>query len=100
VASEDEASACSELRLGCHLESHVIEPCHQVGERTRFSAGRGQWRGAWGERMVASGQWIGRREPAAMEKRWIEVDRMRRATEQDSRLSDHRDKGRAFSSAG
>src|SRR5271166_320447 len=50
VASEDEASACSELRLGCHLESHVIEPCHQVGERTRFSAGRGAivvGRGAW-----------------------------------------------------
>ena len=29
VASEDEASACSELRLGCHPETPVIEPCHQ-----------------------------------------------------------------------
>src|SRR5271166_1917309 len=28
VASEDEASACSELRLGCHPETPVIEPCH------------------------------------------------------------------------
>ncbi len=27
VASEDEASACSELRLGCHPETPVIEPC-------------------------------------------------------------------------
>src|SRR5271166_279990 len=27
VASEDEASACSELRLGCHPETLVIEPC-------------------------------------------------------------------------
>ncbi len=36
-----------------------------------------------------------------MGKRRIEADRTRRATEQDSRLSDHRDKwGRAFSSAG
>jgi hypothetical protein len=26
VASEDEASACSELRLGCHAETPVIEP--------------------------------------------------------------------------
>jgi hypothetical protein len=26
VASEDEASACSELRLGCHPETPVIEP--------------------------------------------------------------------------
>src|SRR5208282_4547221 len=25
--SEDEASACSELRLGCHPETPVIEPC-------------------------------------------------------------------------
>ena len=35
----------------------------QVGERTRFSAGRGplSWGvelGAWGERVVAIGQWI------------------------------------------
>ena len=29
VASEDEASACSELRLGCHPETPVIEPCHE-----------------------------------------------------------------------
>ena len=28
MASEDEASACSELRLGCHPETPVIEPCH------------------------------------------------------------------------
>src|SRR5271166_1560393 len=27
VASQDEASACSELRLGCHPETPVIEPC-------------------------------------------------------------------------
>ena len=27
VASEDKASACSELRLGCHPETPVIEPC-------------------------------------------------------------------------
>ena len=27
VASEDEASACSELHLGCHPETPVIEPC-------------------------------------------------------------------------
>ena len=27
VATEDEASACSELRLGCHPETPVIEPC-------------------------------------------------------------------------
>src|SRR5208282_6082313 len=27
VASEDGASACSELRLGCHPETPVIEPC-------------------------------------------------------------------------
>jgi len=27
VASEDEASACSELRPGCHPETRVIEPC-------------------------------------------------------------------------
>src|SRR5271166_2267428 len=27
VASEDEASACSELRRGCHPETPVIEPC-------------------------------------------------------------------------
>ena len=27
VASEYEASACSELRLGCHPETPVIEPC-------------------------------------------------------------------------
>ena len=27
VASEDEASACSELRLGYHPETPVIEPC-------------------------------------------------------------------------
>ena len=32
VATEDEASACSELRLGCHPETPVIEPCP---ERTR-----------------------------------------------------------------
>ena len=30
--------------------------------------------GAWGERVVASGQWIWRREPAAMGKRRIEAD--------------------------
>src|SRR5271165_2507422 len=29
VASEDKASACSELRLGCHPETPVIEPCRQ-----------------------------------------------------------------------
>ena len=29
VASEDEASACSELRLGCHPETPVIEPCRK-----------------------------------------------------------------------
>ena len=29
VASEDEASACSELRLGCHPETPVIETCQQ-----------------------------------------------------------------------
>ena len=27
VASEDEATACSELHLGCHPETPVIEPC-------------------------------------------------------------------------
>ena len=27
VASEDQASACSEVRLGCHPETPVIEPC-------------------------------------------------------------------------
>ena len=27
VAREDEASTCSELRLGCHPETPVIEPC-------------------------------------------------------------------------
>jgi hypothetical protein len=27
VASDDVASACSELRLGCHPETPVIEPC-------------------------------------------------------------------------
>ena len=31
VASEDEASACSELRLGCHPETPVIEPCQNHG---------------------------------------------------------------------
>ena len=30
VASEDEASACSELRLGCHPETSVIEPCRET----------------------------------------------------------------------
>ena len=64
-----------------------------------FRPAGGDCRGAWGERVVASGQWILRSEPAAMGKRRIEADRTRRATEQDSRLSDHRDKGRAFSSA-
>src|SRR5271166_1271957 len=31
VASEDEASARSELRLGCHPETPVIEPCPWAG---------------------------------------------------------------------
>src|SRR5271157_1716536 len=30
VASEDEASACSELRLGYHPETPVIEPCRET----------------------------------------------------------------------
>src|SRR5271165_3315189 len=33
VASEDEASACSELRLGCHPETPVIEPCPEIDAR-------------------------------------------------------------------
>ncbi len=41
------------------------------------------------------------REPAARGRRRIEAGRSRRATEQNSRLADHRDKGgRALSSAG
>jgi len=31
VATEDEASAYSELRLGCHPETPVIEPCQNHG---------------------------------------------------------------------
>ena len=35
VASEDEASACSELRLGCHPETSVIEPCHKADRQLK-----------------------------------------------------------------
>jgi len=66
-ASEDEASTCSELRLGCHPETPVIEPCpgvrrwqivtwdeprrHRASERTRFP------------RVGGSGQGHCRRQP-------------------------------------
>jgi len=32
---EDEASACSELRLGCHPETPVIEPCRKFLQHLR-----------------------------------------------------------------
>src|SRR5271157_122252 len=35
VASEDQASACSELRLGCHPETPVIEPCQKSARFSR-----------------------------------------------------------------
>ena len=40
VASEDEASACSELRLGCHPETPVIEPYPVDLWETRARPGR------------------------------------------------------------
>ena len=39
VASEDEASACSELRLGCHPETPVIEPCRWTKPAEPLSQG-------------------------------------------------------------
>ena len=40
VASEDEASACSELRLGCHPETPVIKPYPVDLWETRARPGR------------------------------------------------------------
>ena len=59
VASEDEASACSKLRLGCHPETPVIEPCPSGECCTQLGAAAAadpDDRGAWNVRGEASGE--------------------------------------------